>query len=183
VATLNWQFLCVGVLLAVGFGCAPPAAPPPTPPPQTAATPAAAAIATLQSSPAATALVLAAATSVSASPVQISAVRLDTVNFGDWSVTLSNVSQQPVDLAGWTLFVGDYLATLPANEYMTVLPDKSKVIHLSGTSVGNNPAEGDNIYIGSSSIRTGGPGVLTNNGQRVVLVNPQNQVASVYQLP
>jgi hypothetical protein len=171
--------------LAVVCGCAPPQATPPTPPPA-AATPtsqAASAIATLSTGPAATARVLAAATSIATSPVQISQARLDTVNFGDWSVTLSNVSQQPVDLSGWTLFVGDYLATFPTNQYMTVEPAKSKIIHLSGTSVGNNPAEGDNIYIGSSSIRTGGPGVLTNNGQRVVLVNAQNQVASVYQLP
>ena len=179
---LTWRTACLSGLLVVGSACAPPAPPPATPAPApTPTSPAAAALATLQTGPAATARVLSAATTIAGSPVQISAVALNTGNVGDSTVTVSNVSSAPVDLSGWTLLVGTYRATFPANQYMTILPGLSKVIHLSGAAPGSDPSSGDNIYLGASSIEIG-TGVLTQ-GDRVVLVNPQQQVASAYQLP
>jgi hypothetical protein len=179
-ANLTWRSACLSGLLVVGSACAPPAPPPATPAP-TPTSPAAAVLATLQTGPAATARVLSAATTIAGSPVQISSVALNTVNFAESTVTVSNVSSAPVDLSGWTLFVGTYSATLPTNQYMTILPSQSKIIHLSGAVPGSDPTSGDNIYLGASSIDPG-MGVLTQ-GDRVVLMNPQQQVASAYQLP
>ena len=176
---LTWRTACLSGLLVVGFACAPPAPPPATPAP-TPTSQAAAALATLQTGPAATARVLSAATTIAGSPVQISSVALNTGNIGDSTVTVSNVSSAPVDLSGWTLLVGTYRATLPANEYMTILRDEQG-LHLSGAAPGSDPTSGDNIYLGASSIEIG-TGVVTQ-GDRVVLVNPQQQVASAYQLP
>ena len=175
-------YLVIG-LLAVASGCTPPPAPPPaTPlPPPTPTSRAAEAVATLQTGPSATVRAVAAATSVAASPVKISEVVLNTVNFGDWSVTLSNVGVEPVDLSGWTLLVGAYRTTLPHNQFMTLMPTHSKTVHFRG-AVPASPPSGEDIYVTQSGIESGAS-ALTQDGDRVVLLDPTAQVASVYQLP
>jgi hypothetical protein len=138
-------------------------------------------VATLQTGPVATQRVLNAATSVAASPVQIAEATVTSAELGEAAVTLTNVSSQSVDLSGWTLLISSFRATLPNNQYMTLLPAQKKTIHLTGAVPGSDPTSGDNIYVGASSIRSGA-GMLTE-GNKVVLVNPQAEVASTYQLP
>ena len=136
--------------------CAPPPpAPTPAPPQPTPTSVHADVIATYASSPAATAVVVAAATSVAASTVQISEATVDTGNFENSSITLHNSGTQPVDLSGWVILVGSYRVKFPTNDYMTLAPASSKIVHLSSS---NDPVSGDNLYLGMGAVSVGTAG-------------------------
>jgi len=168
---------CLALLLLAA--CAPaPAVPTPAPAQPTATPFHADAIATYASSPAATAAVVAAATSVAVSPVQISEATVDPGNFENSSITLHNSGTQPVDLSGWVILVGSYRVKFPTNDYMTLEPAHSKIVHLSST---DDPVSGDNLYLGMGSVSVG-TGAVTS-GDRIVLVNSQGKVASTYPPP
>jgi len=174
----SWVSGCVFILAAA---CA-PAPPPPTPAPaKPAATPTsvnASLIATVQSSPAGTAIVIAAGTTIALSPVQIASAKVDEANFENSEVTLHNSGTQPIDLSNWALLVGTYRITFPTTNYMTLAPGSNKIVHLSSSST---PTSGDNIYLGVGSVKAG-TGIATA-GDRIVLLNQNGEVASTYTAP
>ena len=133
---------------------------------------------TFASSPAATAAVVAAATSVATSTVQISEASVDPGDFEGSSITLHNNGTQPVDLSGWVILVGSYRVKFPTNDYMTLAPASSKIVHLSSS---NDPVSGDNLYLGMGAVSVGTGGMTS--GDKIVLVNSDGKVASTYPAP
>ena len=160
------------------IGCVPPAtAPTPTvPPPPTAVH--AEAIATFESGPIPTQFAVAAATSIAASPVQITAVDVDSAHPENTGITLHNNGTRPVDLSNWLLLVNSFRARFPATDYMTLAPNSDKIVHLSSSST---PVVGDNLYLGVSSV-SAGMGLFTS-GNQIILLDNENKVASQYQVP
>jgi hypothetical protein len=163
------------LLASVLNACAPPVAPaPPTPPPTPTAV-RATAVAALQSGPTATQVAVAAATSIAASPMRIVDASLDPADVANSSVTLMNTSGSPVDVGGWMLLVANYRVTLPKTDYMTVVPYKMLIVHLASSPT---PTNGNNVYVGLGAL-DGTPRV---NSDQIVLLSPQGDVASTYQL-
>jgi hypothetical protein len=108
------------------------------------------------------------ATSVARSPVQITAVDVASDNT---TVGVHNSSSAPVNLDGWTLFLGPNIAiTLPP---IDVAAGQSRNVHLAA----GETTESD-VYLGASSV--GGVAMTFAPGQRAVLVAPDDQVASVF---
>ena len=111
------------------------------------------------------------ATSVSASPVQISQAQ---VSQTDTTIALHNSGSRPVNIGGWTLLMGTFPFVLPTNSNMRIDPGQTLTLHLS---------RGDDtvtdVYVGSA------PGPLLNNlqnGATLVLVDLSGQPASIYHL-
>jgi hypothetical protein len=74
------------------------------------------AVSVLQNGPTATQVAAVAATSIAASPMRIVDANLNQANVGNSAVTVSNISQEPVDLGRGMLLVNNYKVTLPKNE-------------------------------------------------------------------
>lgn len=155
-------------------GQPPPYVAPTAPPTPTSV--AATAVAALQTGPAATQVAVAAATSVTASTMRISDASFDPENVANTAVTVANMGQAPVDLGGWTLLVANYRVELPATKYMTVAPGNALIVHLSSSAT---PTSGQNVYVGEGALQST-PRV---DADRIVLLDPQRQVASVYPAP
>jgi hypothetical protein len=166
------------IALVVLVGCAPPAAAPTPAAPPTPTAVHAEAIATFESGPIPTQFAVAAATSIAASPVQITAVDVDSANPENTGITLHNSGTRPVDLSNWLLLINSYRARFPTTNYMTLAPNSDKIVHLSSSST---PVVGDNIYLGVSSV-SAGMGLFTS-GNQVLLLDNENKVASQYQVP
>jgi hypothetical protein len=126
-----------------------------------------------ENSPQATQVAIAAATSIAASPIKIVDASMDPANVGNSAVTVSNVSQAPVDLSGWILLVQNYRITLPTTNYMTVAPGNMVIVHLSSSAT---PIEGQNVYVGLGALET----TPRLNPDQIVLLDPQGHVASTY---
>jgi hypothetical protein len=111
------------------------------------------------------------ATSVSASPVQISQAQ---VSQTDTTIALHNSGARPVNIGGWTLLMGTFPFVLPTNSNMRIDPGQTLTLHLSR---GDDTAT--DVYVGSA------PGPLLNNlqnGATLVLVDLSGQPASIYHL-
>jgi hypothetical protein len=109
------------------------------------------------------------ATAIAASPVQIVEVRLDQP---DTRVVLRNSGATIADVGGWTMLFTAFGAIIPRNTL--VLPGGSVTVHFApGVSTATD------VYLGT------GPEVMADSlkpGNRIVLVTPQGQVASVYRI-
>lgn len=107
------------------------------------------------------------ATSVAQAPVHIVSV---SVMPDDTTVVVQNSSGSQVDLTGWTLMLGANIPlTLPS---ITLAPGQTQTLHMSaGTSTDTD------IYLNLASV--GAIATTFAPGQRVVLVTPENQIASI----
>jgi hypothetical protein len=107
------------------------------------------------------------ATSVAKSTVHITAM---TVTPDDTTVVVQNSGTAPVDLQGWTLFFGPNIPlTLPS---ITLAPGQSRTLHVAaGTTTDSD------VYLAVPSV--GAIATTFAPGQRAVLVQPDDQVASV----
>ncbi len=112
------------------------------------------------------------ATQVAASPMPIISAR---VNGDDPLIVVKNVSADQSDISGWTLLLGTSQVVLPANPGLRIYPTLNVNVHLS--TGGDSSID---VYVGSPP-----PGVLNSltSGEKIALVDPSGQVASVYQLP
>lgn len=164
-------------LLATTACYQPPAYVVPTSPPTPTPVPAnATAVSALQSGPTATQVAVAVGTTIADSPIQITNASIDPQDVSNSAVTLANSGSAPVDLSGWVLLVQNYKVTIPTTQYMTVVPGNTLTLHL-GTSP--TPPNGQTVYVGLGSLQNT-PRV---DAERVVLLNPQGQVASTYPSP
>lgn len=109
------------------------------------------------------------ATSVAASPVQISQAQ---VSQTDTTIALHNSGSRQVNVGGWTLLMGTFPFVLPTSSNMRIDPSQTLTLHLSrGTDTASD------VYLGAA------PGPLLNNlqnGATLVLVDLQGQLASIY---
>jgi hypothetical protein len=114
----------------------------------------------------------AVATQVAASPVQIISAR---VSGDDPMIIVKNTSTDQADISGWTLLLGPSPVILPANPSLLLYPTLTVNLHLS-----NGGDTSIDVYMGRPS-----PGVLSSltSGDKIALVDPHGQVASVYQIP
>jgi len=108
------------------------------------------------------------ATSVARSPVHITAVN---VGADDTTVVLQNAGSGEVNLEGWSLLLGRNIAlTLPV---IKLAAGQTRTVHLgSGTTTDTD------VFLNTPSV--GGVAITFAPGQRAVLVQPDDQVASVF---
>ena len=170
---------CLGMVVA----CSPPPAPPSAPTVAVVATQVAA-IRSGDATPSATAQAVATrlaptlqvvqqtigpiATSVAQSPVHITGVN---VTADDTTVVLQNSGSSEVNLQGWSLLLGRNIAlTLPP---ITLAAGQTRTLHLAaGTTTDSD------VFLNTPSV--GGVAITFAPGQRAVLVQPNDQVASVF---
>jgi hypothetical protein len=106
------------------------------------------------------------ATSVAASPVQITDVDIDPSNT---TVAVRNSGSSAVNLEGWTLLMGPSIAITLRD--IRLDPGQTRTLNLSS---GTDTA--DNVFIDSSS---GAVATTFSPGQRVALIGPNDQVMSI----
>jgi hypothetical protein len=118
---------------------------------------------------AATQAVGAVSTSVASSPVQIVTVKIDPV---DTTIDIRNSGTNTVNLRNWTLLIGP-IAAITLEDY-ELSAGQTRTLHFSpGTDTSSD------IYLGLGS------GVMSRSltpNDRVVLVMPSTQIASIYPL-
>jgi hypothetical protein len=104
---------------------------------------------------------------VAQSPVHITSV---SVMADDTTVGVQNSGSSQVDLAGWTMLLGANIPiTLPS---ITLAPGQTRTLHMSdGTTTDTD------VYLNLASV--GAIATTFAPGQRVVLVTPENEVASI----
>jgi hypothetical protein len=109
------------------------------------------------------------ATAIAASPVQIAEARLDQP---DTRVVLRNSGPTTANVGGWTMLFTAFGVIVPRNTL--VLPGGSVTVHFApGVSTATD------VYLGT------GQEVMADSlkpGNRIVLVTPEGQVASVYRV-
>jgi len=108
------------------------------------------------------------ATSVALSPVHITGVN---VTADDTTVVLQNSGSSTVNLQGWSLLLGRNIAlTLPP---IMLSAGQTRTLHLAaGTTTDSD------VFLNTPSV--GGIAITFAPGQRAVLVQPDDQVASVF---
>jgi hypothetical protein len=136
----------------------------------TAAAPTAQAIAT-QVAPTiqavATQMVASVGTAIATSTVHVSNVSVTTA---DTSISIQNTGATPVNLAGWTLVLGPDMSVALSD--ITIKPGQTRLLHFSQGTDGEN-----DVYMGFGSTMAN---ASLKPGSRVVLIQPPNQIASVY---
>jgi hypothetical protein len=169
--------------LAVAAACTPPT-PPPSAPTVAAVATKVSAIQSGDATPSATAQSVATrlaptlqvvqqtigpiATSIARSPVHITDVN---VMADDTTIVLQNAGSAQVNLLGWSLLLGRNIAlTLPD---LTLAPGQTRTVHLAAGT--NTDSE---VFLNTPSV--GGVAITFAPGQRAVLVQPDDQVASVF---
>jgi hypothetical protein len=136
----------------------------------TAAAPTAQAIAT-QIAPTvqavATQMVASVGTAIATSTVHVSNVSVTTA---DTTVSIQNTGASPMNLAGWALVMGPDLSVVLSD--ITIKAGQTRLLHFSeGTDGENDVYMGFGANIAHSSLQP---------GSRVILIQPPNQIASVY---
>jgi hypothetical protein len=116
---------------------------------------------------AATQAVAAVSTSVAASPVKVTNVKVDS---SDTTVTLQNSGSSPMNLNGYTLVMGPNFSVTLGDIAMTA--GQTRTLHFSqGTDTATDVFLGFGSNVASQSLAP---------GTRVVLVAPADTIASVY---
>jgi hypothetical protein len=108
------------------------------------------------------------ATSVAQSPLHITGVN---ITASDSTVVVQNSGSSAVNLQGWTLFFGPNIPiTLPP---IMLAPGQTRTLHVAaGTTTDTD------VYLNVPSV--GAIATTMTPGQRVVLVDPNDQVAAVF---
>jgi len=89
----------------------------------------------------------------------------------DTTIVLQNAGSSQVNLLGWSLLLGRNIAlTLPD---LPLAPGQTRTVHLAAGT--NTDSE---VFLNTPSI--GGVAITFAPGQRAVLVQPDDQVASVF---
>jgi hypothetical protein len=112
----------------------------------------------------------AASTAVAGAPVRITEASLSA---SDPRITIQNTTNQPVDLSGWTLRVGETSARLPANTQAPA--GQALVLHVqSGASSGRD------VYLGQPA-----PDLMQalRPGARVALEDPSGSTITAVTVP
>jgi hypothetical protein len=108
------------------------------------------------------------ATSVALSPVHITGVN---VTADDTTVVLQNSGSAELNLQGWSLLLGRNIAlTLPP---IRLAAGQTRTLHLA-----NGTTTDTDVFLNTPSV--GGVAITFAPGQRAVLVQPDDQVASVF---
>jgi hypothetical protein len=115
----------------------------------------------------ATQMVASVGTAIAASPVHVSNVSVGT---DDTSVAIQNTGAVPISLAGWTLVLGPQMSVV-LND-VSIKAGQTRLVHFSqGTDNDTDVYMGFGASVAHSSLQP---------GARVVLIQPPNQIASMY---
>lgn len=111
-------------------------------------------------------------TAVAVSPLRITAAKPDQA---DPTVTVVNGTAEPVNLAGWTLLVGNSPVAIPGTVGVTVPAHGSVTLHLK-----QGATTATEIYLGGASTPLA---TKLQTGAAIALIDARKQPATIYKLP